>query len=160
MIRALTPEDTGPSFVFTRGFVQALFAGVLDKGGKPYADHCVRVALDIQSQGAPNDVVTAAMLHDVIEDVPGCDAGRLLYNGFSIRTVSLVEALSRPAGSVYMDWIRQIAASGDEWLIRIKLADNKDNSDPARIEALPPKERGIVDRYRRAREILERGLSS
>ena len=160
MTRALTPEEITPYFAYTRAVVETLFLGVLDKGGKPYADHCVRVALDIKSQGAPNDVVEAAMLHDVIEDVAGWDADRLRDHGFSIRTVSLVEALSRPAGSAYMDWIRQIAASGDEWLIRIKLADNKDNSGPARIEALPPNERGIVDRYKRAREILERGLSS
>lgn len=158
MTRTLTLEEITPYFAYTRALVETLFLGVLDKGGKPYADHCVRVALDIELQGAPKNVVAAAMLHDVIEDVPGWDADRLRDHGFSIRTVALVEALSRPAGSVYMDWIRQIAASGDEWLIRIKLADNADNSSPERIAALPESERGILDRYHRARKILLSGL--
>ena len=142
-----------------RALVEELFDGVTDKGGKPYAEHCVRVA-DRLPHDAPEDAICAALLHDVIEDCPGYNAVKLLSLGFSERTVSLVQKLSRPPGLTYMDWIREIAGSGDEWLTRIKLADNADNSDPDRIAQLPPDQQGVADRYRRARKILEAGLTN
>jgi len=40
------------------------------------------------------------------------------------------------------------------------LSDNLDNSDPARILQLPEAERSIVNRYAKAREILEKGLKN
>ena len=141
-----------------RALVEELFDGVTDKGGKPYVEHCIRVAEKLPHD-APEDAVCAALLHDVIEDCPGYNAVKLLALGFSERTVSLVQNLSRPPGLTYMDWVCEIAASGDEWLIRIKLADNADNSDTARIAVLPPEQRGIIRRYERARAVLRHGLS-
>lgn len=135
-----------------RKLVAELFAGIVDKGGHPYAEHCYRVAMRLPDT-ATEDEVCAALLHDVIEDTLW-GADDLRRAGFSERTVSLVENLSRPEGMTYMDWIRSIKATGDSGLIAIKMADNADNSDPVRIAQLPEDQRDIVKRYERARKIL------
>jgi (p)ppGpp synthase/HD superfamily hydrolase len=143
---------SGPTIEQTIALVEKLFDGVTDKGGKPYAGHCIRV-MNYLPDTATEDERHAALLHDVIEDTEWTSLD-LMCCGYSVRTVELVKALSRPDGSTYMDWIRQIAASGDAGLIAIKLADNADNSDPGRIAQLPPDQRDIASRYERARKIL------
>jgi hypothetical protein len=55
-----------------------------------------------------------------------------------VRLVSRTKAEPR---LTYVEWIRSIAASGNRGAIRVKLADNKHNSDPARAAQLPPNER-------------------
>ena len=49
--------------------------------------------------------------------------------------IAAVVLLSRSEGVTYADWIRWIAASGNRMAIRVKIADNEDNSDPARVAA-------------------------
>lgn len=149
-----------PTISETEDLVARLFEGVVDKGGKPYADHCERVANSLPVDST-KDEVCAAFLHDVIEDTP-TTAADLRALGYSERTIWLVERLTRAKGPdrpSYMDYIRGIAATRDRGLIAIKLADNADNSDPARIAQLPEAERGIADRYARARKILESALA-
>lgn len=141
-----------PTIDQTREYVARLFCGNVDKGGKPYHEHCYRVEAALPAN-ATEDEHHAALLHDVIEDTDVTDVD-LSRMGYADRTVALVMALSRPKSLTYMDYIRTIAASGDPGLIAIKMADNADNSDPARIAALPEDERDIVRRYERARKIL------
>ncbi len=43
-------------------------AGILRVSGEPYSQHPLRVALRIAEWGFESDVVTAALLHDVVED--------------------------------------------------------------------------------------------
>ena len=146
-----------PTIASTMAFIDRLFHGVTDKGGRPYAGHCFRV-MERLPAAASLDEKLAALLHDVIEDTP-TTADDLRRMGYSERAIWLVEKLSRPPASAgprlsYIDWIRSIAATSDAGLIAIKLADNADNSDPERIAALPESERSIIRRYERAREIL------
>ena len=146
-----------PTLAETRHYVEVLFKDIPDKSGKPYAEHCIRVG-DRIPPDAPVAERHAALLHDVIED---CEvtSDHLRQLGYSERTIQLVEKLSRPRdGSTYQEWIESIAATGDRGLIRIKLADNLDNSDPARVAALPPEHRSKADRYARARVTLENAL--
>lgn len=149
--------DQAPQIEAARKLVRELFAGIADKGGKPYAEHCERVEAALPTW-VSDDARCAALLHDVVEDC-GITGGDLRRMGFSDRTVWLVLMLSRMTKEItYIDWIRSIAATGDAELIAIKLSDNLDNSDPARIAALPPEQRDIVRRYERARRILEPAL--
>jgi hypothetical protein len=152
-------EDQKPMLEAARMLMRRLFNGVLDKGGKPYAEHCERVEQRLPAW-ASEDARCAAILHDVIEDT-ATTGSDLIDAGFSFRTVHLVEKLSRrPEDGTYMEWIKAIAATGDAELIAIKLCDNLDNSDPERIAVLPPEQRDIVRRYERARRILEPALIS
>lgn len=150
-------ELSSPQIEAARKLMRSLFEGILDKGGKPYAEHCERVEAGLPDW-VSDDARCAALLHDVVEDC-GITGGDLRRMCFSDRTVWLVLMLSRMTKeTAYIDWIRSIAATGDAELIAIKLSDNIDNSDPVRIAALPPEQRDIVRRYERARRILEPAL--
>lgn len=81
--------------------------------------------------------------------------------GIEEEAISAIQLVSRnmdPAGT-YLDWIERIAASGNVTAIRVKLADNLDNSDPVRVAALAAGPRMVAERYAPARSILERALA-
>jgi (p)ppGpp synthase/HD superfamily hydrolase len=150
-----------PTISETVAFIQRAHAGQTTKGGDPYWTHPVAV-MGLLPADATEDERHAALLHDVIEDC-GVTADDLKASGYSERTIALVQGLSRPDGASrpsYMDWIRSIAASGDRGLISIKLADNAHNSQPDRIEKLPPEERDIVKRYERSMRVLRSALEA
>lgn len=152
-------ETTLPTIGETVDFIMSVHAGQVTKAGEPYWTHPVAV-MALLPRDATNDERLAALLHDVIEDTP-FDEQDLIDRGYSERVVSIVKALSRPEGenrSTYMDWIRRLAESRDQEVIRVKLADNMHNSDHARIAALPEAERGIVKRYKRSMRILRDAL--
>lgn len=137
-----------------------LHAGQVDKAGQPYIDHLRRVTeiLGRRWPDATQDDIDAAWLHDAIEDTSATGAD-LLAAGVSARTVEIVEALTRPEGPAYLEWIEAIARAGDQSVIRVKLADNEDNRDPARVAALPGAAERVAKRYEPARRILEAALS-
>lgn len=142
-----------PTLDETRDLVRRVFDGQFDKGGRPYAEHCERVE-QLLGPEATEDERHAALLHDMVEDVPG---GLDLLNelGYSRRTRALVDALSRSHVEPYDKYVQGIANSGDLGLILIKLADNIDNSDPERLARLKPSERDRLSRkYAKARAIL------
>jgi len=110
---------------------------------------------------ATDDERRVALLHDVIEDTE-TTASDLLAMGYSKAVVDAVVLLSRPEGDsrpTYMEWVCSLAASGNKMAIRVKIADNEDNSDPMRIANLPPNERDIVRRYERSLKILRMALT-
>ena len=129
------------------------FAQSVDKAGQPYWGHCLRVAGHVRAAGASDAAIAAALLHDVVED--GLSTIEDLESaGISTRAISLIGQLTRPKETTYEAYVAAIAASGDRELILIKLADNADNSDPARIALLPPNVAHRADRYAAARAVL------
>ncbi|BCW87931.1 hypothetical protein sos41_10630 [Alphaproteobacteria bacterium SO-S41] len=136
-----------------------LHAGQMDKAGKPYVTHLARVAAILQRRWpeASADEIAAAWLHDSLEDTEASEAS-LLAAGVSVETIRIVRAVTRPEGSDYLEWIKALADSGDVSVLRVKLADNEDNRDPARVAALPGAAERVATRYEPARIILERGL--
>lgn len=151
-----------PGIDSTLDFIRQAHAGQFYPTGSdtPYWVHPVLVMAEL-GPAAPLEVRLAALLHDVIEDT-SCTADELLRHGYCGRTVELVQGLTRPPKGAqsrpsYLDWIRGIAASGDEWLIRIKMADNTVNlrsvgNLPAETAA------GLERRYRRSLRILRAAL--
>lgn len=107
-----------------------------------------------------DDGQTLSLLHDIVED------GLLTYDdlralAYSEREIELIASLTRdPANEVYIDKIRAIAGSGDLIRILVKLCDNRDNSTPERIAALPVERRSLINRYRKARRVLFDGLAT
>ena len=140
----------------TVDFIKRAHAGQTDKGGAPYYRHPMAVA-DLLPADADEDEVLAALLHDVLEDTDVTESD-LRALGYSEKTIGIVTLLTRPAGTTYLDWIRSIAKSGNMGAIRVKLADNAHNSDPARIAQLPPEQRTIARRYKRSMRILRAAL--
>ncbi len=139
-----------------RAFAAQWHAGQVDKAGRPYLLHLEDVARRVQAMfpDAGEEEIQAALLHDVLEDT-ACPE-QSLTEAFGPRVAAIVRALSKPAGLDYLDWIRGMAATGDRSVLRVKLADNLSNSDPARSFAGSPAL--IETKYRPARLILEAAL--
>ena len=130
-----------------------------DRAAKPYIEHIERVVANLLRHwpDATVDEVSAAWLHDVIEDT-SWDASSLLKAGISPGAVKIVEELSRPAGSTYLAWIENLATLGSLSAVRVKLADNEDNSLPQRVAMIADGADMLAKRYQPARAILERRL--
>lgn len=124
-----------------------------DKNGDPYVAHLVRVMLRVQQRGGSDVQQIAALLHDSIEDgYSGRES--LLRNGVPEDAVVLVEALTRPDGQPYKDYILSVLSTPDAVLV--KQCDVEDNLDPGRLYQLPDAESSRLKRkYTWALEALK-----
>ena len=132
----------------------------VDKAGQPYVGHLERVVRNLVRRWSDvtADELSAAWLHDVMEDTEW-DADMLRRAGIPASTIQIVEELTRPPRFAYQAWIHSLAALGSRSALRVKLADNEDNSDPDRVAAVPDGQAMLEARYRPARILLEKGLS-
>lgn len=143
----------------TIAFIQCAHEGQRDKAAMPYWLHPVAVMKRLGPDATHNEKLTA-LLHDVLEDT-GYSGQDLLFIGFPRDVVAAVELLTRPKGAArpeYLDWIRTLAASGNRLAIRVKIADNEENADPARLAKLDPAARIKAGRYDKALTILRPAL--
>lgn len=124
--------------------------GQVDKAGRDYIDHPRAVAATLEEHGEL--AVVAGWLHDVVED-SDFTIERLSELGFPEEVLTAVDSVTRRAGESYFDMVRRAAADPIGRLV--KLADNRHNSDEARLVLLPAEaaER-LRKRYAKAREIL------
>lgn len=121
-------------------------AGQLDKGGKPYIFHSLRVMLAVQGHG--EEAVVAGVLHDVVED---CGITlETVENRFGKDVRGIVDAVSRRKEESYYDFIRRAKVHPVGRLV--KIADLKDNLAPDRM---CPATQHLRERYARSLEILE-----
>ena len=127
--------------------------GTKDKGGQPFIGHPMRVMALLAEMGFAEGVLEAAALHDVLEDTP-MTAGQLMRDGVEPAVVGLVVLLTRGKGQTYHEYIRDIAQSGGS-AIYIKLADLRDNMDPARAVSSTP---SLMKRYTTAVHVLTNAL--
>ena len=144
----------------TRDLMRRAHAGQVDKAGQPYHTHPERVLERLLRRfpEASESEQHAALLHDVLEDTE-ISAEDLAAAGYSREVIDLVSWLTRPPGTSYLEWMAQLGENAPLGALRVKLADNADNSDPVRLAALPEHERGLSRRYEQARAILEAALS-
>jgi (p)ppGpp synthase/HD superfamily hydrolase len=145
---------------WVRDLATVLHMSQVDKAGRPYIEHLERVVRILKQRwpDASPDEIAAAWLHDAIEDT-GATPASLLAAGVSAETIRIVQAVTRAPGSVYLEWIARLAASGDRSVIRVKLADNQDNRDPLRVAALPGAAERVATRYEPARQLLDAALA-
>ena len=149
--------------------VEKAHDGQVDKGGHPYIGHLERVLARVRERLAalpeglvsPADQEQALLLalgHDLLEDtsVTEEELRALGADDLFMRRLKLLSRLDK--SSTYIDWIWQLAASDDLVAIIVKLGDNEDNNDPARIAQLPEAERTISQRYIRAHRVLSAAL--
>lgn len=106
----------------------------------PYVTHLFSVALLVAEDGAHDDVVTAALLHDTLEDTATTRAE--LIATFNEHVAELVEAVSEPKEreGKELTWkerktqyLTQIENADDEAIL-ISLADKVDNIE-SKLEA-------------------------
>lgn len=103
--------------------------GVLDKSGKPYILHPLRLMMQMDSEEAQ----ITAVLHDVVED-SDVTLEDLVELGFSTAVLEALELLTHDKEAVaYADYIAGI--NGNTLARRVKLADLEHNMDPRRLPA-------------------------
>jgi (p)ppGpp synthase/HD superfamily hydrolase len=121
--------------------------GQVDKSGRPYILHPLRVAMKFAGNG---ELFAAAVLHDVVEDSSITVAQ--ISKAFNPFVAAVVDALTCRKGEVYItEYIPRCRENPIATLI--KIADLEDNLDPTRLVAL--KDTPFVDRYLRALKILK-----
>lgn len=123
--------------------------GQRDKGGMPYIFHPYHLAEQMDTEVE----VTAALLHDVVEDTPWTIAG-LRDAGISEEVLEALELLTHPKGMPYMDYIRRLI---DHPVARkIKLADIHHNGDFTRLSPEDTAKREyFANKYEEATKLLE-----
>ncbi|MEV6241165.1 phosphohydrolase [Lentzea sp. NPDC051838] len=103
--------------------------GQVDKSGRPYIGHPLRVMASVEGEHAQ----MAAVLHDVIEDTP-VTAEDLAARGCPVVVVGAVVALSHLPDEPQDVYLRRVAAN--PLAIIVKRADIADNLSPARMARL------------------------
>lgn len=122
-------------------------AGQLDKSGKPYILHPLRLMLQVEDLNSQ----LAAVLHDVIED------GNILLDdlreiGLPETVVEAIGCLTKRPGETYEAYIERIGEV--ELARRVKLRDLRDNMDTTRLAALSPTDLERLAKYHRALQHL------
>ena len=124
--------------------------GQVDKSGKPYIGHPLRVMAAVSDSGEHAQM--AAVLHDVIEDT-SVTASSLTEAGCPQAVVDAVVALTHLRDEPYEDYLQRVAAS--PLALTVKRADIADNMSPARMAALaPPLRNRLTAKYERALRLL------
>lgn len=121
----------------------------LDKGGKPYIDHPLRVMKPMTTDAAR----IVAVLHDVIEDSDYI-LDDLVAVGFSEEIVQAVEALTRQKGEPYKNYLRRIKTN--PIAIAVKLADLQDNMDLTRLPTVTEKDIERQKKYSRSSSYIKK----
>jgi (p)ppGpp synthase/HD superfamily hydrolase len=122
--------------------------GQVDKAGKPYIGHPLRVM-----EGVENfEEKILAVLHDVLED---CDVSpeQLIKEGIPKELVKKLKILCKEKNEDYFHYINRI--KNDKSTINVKLSDLKDNMDLNRLKAITEKHIERLETYKKAKEILE-----
>lgn len=121
--------------------------GQLDKGGRPYILHPLRLMFRFDAE----EEMIVAVLHDVVEDcdVKYEDLERL---GFSSVVIEAVRCLTKREGESYEDFISRV--SDNELARKVKKEDIIDNLDLKRLSDIGEKDLCRIKKYHRALKVL------
>lgn len=122
--------------------------GQVDKGGKAYIGHPLRVMSAMQTE----EECIVAVLHDVLEDCPD-DAWRVAEAGFSPAVLEALDALTKRPGEPYGDFMVRVVLN--PLAKRVKIADMRDNMDLSRIPNPTEKDHARVAKYAKYLAVLE-----
>ena len=122
--------------------------GQTDKSGLPYVFHPFHLA----EQMTDEETVTAALLHDVVEDTT-YTFDDLLQMGFPTKVVDALRLLTHGKDVPYMDYVQ--ALKDDPIARAVKLADLRHNSDLSRLDNPDEKALARAEKYKAAMALLE-----
>ena len=119
-----------------------------DKSGLPYVFHPLHLAEQMETE----ETTVVALLHDVVEDT-GYTLADLGAMGFPKAVLDALALLTHDPSVDYMDYVRAIKANP---IARtVKLADLRHNSDLTRLDTVDEKALARVEKYQKARILLE-----
>ena len=126
------------------------FENRIDKAGEPYIVHCRTVMDGVKPYGPK--VMTAAVLHDILEDCSEWTEERLFSEGFSDDIVGIIKTLTKPADYDYWKYIEKIAENPVASVI--KCSDLRHNMDITRLPCLSEKDIKRIKKYHKAYKFL------
>ena len=122
--------------------------GQKDKGGECYILHSLRVMLRCENEKER----IVAVLHDVLEDTEVTQQC-LIESGFDKEIVDAVVCLTKKEREDYFDYIERVKKNQIAKVV--KLADLADNMNLKRIKNVTEKDRQRVEKYKKAKKMLE-----
>jgi (p)ppGpp synthase/HD superfamily hydrolase len=124
-----------------------IHAGQVDKAGKPYILHPLRLMLKFST----DDEMITALMHDVVEDgdITLADLEEL---GFNKYVVSAIDCLTKRDNESYEAFISRI--NQNSLAKKIKIEDLKDNMDLTRLDSISDKDIARVKKYHKALSVL------
>lgn len=125
----------------------SVHAGQVDKSGKPYILHPLRLMLSFDDV----DAQVVSVLHDVVED-SDTSLEDLRAVGVSERAIEAIDCLSKRPGEQYDDFIARIRPN--ELARKVKIADIRDNLDLTRLPVVTEKDLQRAAKYHRALAVL------
>lgn len=118
--------------------------GQVDKAGKPYIGHPLRV----MNMGVTNDEKIVRVLHDVVED-SDWTFEQLATEGFSVEVVEALRCVTKLSESESYDkFIERIKAN--PLAVKVKLNDLTDNMDVRRLAYISEKDVKRLRKYLKA----------
>ncbi len=122
--------------------------GQVDKAGKPYILHPLRLMTLMESE---NEMISA-VLHDVVED-SNITIGDLKEAGMPDEAIEIIESLTKRNHESYEDFIKRVSLN--KKAIKIKTADIEDNMNLSRLPAIKQKDLDRLAKYHKALIILK-----
>jgi len=118
--------------------------GQLDKGGRPYILHPLRVMSFLKTDD--EELQCIALGHDVVEDT-NITYQDLRDAGMSERVVEGIKALTKVPGYSYEVYKEKVFASKDAMMV--KLCDLRHNTDIRRLKGVTEKDLDRIEKYHR-----------
>lgn len=100
--------------------------GQVDKGGKPYIEHPLRVMNNVETI----EQKIVAVLHDAVED-SDLTLEDLKLAGFGNLTVEAIDAITKRSAEKRQDYLDRVISN--PLALRVKIVDMQDNADISRI---------------------------
>ncbi len=142
---------SNPSIATTVALVATLHYGHVDKQGRPYLRHLLKVVSNLKVDLKGDEYIIVALLHDTLEDCD-IDATYLLDCAFTPNVVEAVEILTHNDIVTYIDYIHKVKKSGSDLAIQVKIADNITNLEDLNLIPNGP---SMKKRYETSLGILE-----
>lgn len=87
----------------------------------PYIEHIMAVVNRLADEGADDDILAVALLHDTLEDAPSFSSRRLRYLGVPNNIIEAVEAITKQEGEDYDLYLERVKAN--PLAAKVKIAD-------------------------------------
>lgn len=122
----------------------------VDKSGMPYVFHPFHVAEQMTDEAA----TIVALLHDVVEDTD-YTLEDIAAEGFGKDILEAVALMTHEDDIPYLDYVAKLKENP---IARaVKLADLTHNSDLSRIGEIDEETKRRLEKYKKAKDILESG---
>ena len=125
--------------------------GQVDKAGKPYISHPLRV----MEKMILEDEKIVAVLHDIVEDT-SITLKDLKDRGYPSYIVNSIDCLSKREGESYDKFVDRTMT--DTMASYVKLADIEDNMDLSRLKTVTEKDKARLKKYKKVYARIKKHL--